>query len=163
MEDLLDRYDRFARSGFGTLMTRDSIAVWDSGTRNVGDMLRVMVPAVRRVVPFGDPQAAGLAGAIIIRDGRASGGAIRENCIPSYWLDGAPVPYTVVASYGPSDLEAVEVYVSPNIPAEMATGRACGVVAYWSRRTPDPQRRGRSVWSLLFVGVIVVASVILFR
>jgi hypothetical protein len=163
MESFLSRYERFARAGFGMFMTRDSIAVWDSRTRSVGDMLRAKVPAVRSVVPFGDPQAPGMAGAIIIRDGRATGGAIRETCIPNYWLDGAPVPYDVVASYGPSDLQAVEVYVSPNIPAEFLTGFPCGVVAYWTRRTPGERQGGRSVWSLLFVGVIVVGSIILFR
>jgi 5-hydroxyisourate hydrolase-like protein (transthyretin family) len=163
MESFLGRYEQFARSGFGTFMTRDSIAVWDSRTQSVGDMLRSVVPAARAVVPFGDPQAPGLGGAILIRSGRASGGRIAGTCIPAYWLDGAPVPYNVVASYGPADLEAVEVYVSPNIPADMATGFPCGVVAYWSRRTPDPQRASRSVWSIVLVGVIVVGSVLLFR
>ncbi|HUF67637.1 MAG TPA: carboxypeptidase-like regulatory domain-containing protein [Longimicrobiales bacterium] len=163
MESFLSRYERFARAGFGMFMTRDSIAVWDSRTRSVGDMLRARVPAVRSVVPFGDPQAPGLGGAIIIRYGRAIGGAIQETCIPSYWLDGAPVPYDVVASYGPSDLEAVEVYVSPQIPGEFTSGSPCGVVAYWSRRTPGEQRRGRSVWSLLFVAAIVTGTIIFFR
>jgi hypothetical protein len=163
MEGFLSRYERFARSGFGTFMTRDSIAVWDSRTRSVGDMLRWRVPAVQAVVPFGDPQASGLAGAILIRSGRASGGQIAGTCIPAYWLDGAPVPYSVVASYAPADLEAVEVYVSPQIPAEFLTGFPCGVVAYWSRRTPDEQRSGRSVWSLLLVGVIVVGTLVLLR
>jgi hypothetical protein len=163
MESFLSRYERFARVGFGMFMTRDSIAVWNSRTRSVGDMLRAKVPAVRRVVPFGDPQAPGLGGAIIIRYGRAIGGSIQEMCIPSYWLDGAPVPYAVVAAYGPSDLEAVEVHVSPNIPAEFLTGLPCGVVAYWSRRTPGEERGGRSVWSLLLVGVIVTGTIIFFR
>jgi hypothetical protein len=163
MESFLGRYERFARAGFGTFMTRDSIAVWDRRTRSVGDMLRAKVPAVRSVVPFGDPQAPGLGGAIIIRYGRAIGGAVQETCMPAYWLDGAPVPYDVVSSYGPSDLEAVEVHVSPQIPGEFTSGFPCGVVAYWSRRTPGEQQGRRSVWSLLLVGVIVAGTLILFR
>lgn len=163
MEGFLDRYGRFARSGFGTFMTRDSIAVWDNRTPSVGEMLRSRVTAVRRVVPFGDPQAPGMAGAIILRFGRASGGVIQETCIPVYYLDGAPVPYEVVSSYAPADLEAVEVYVSPTIPAEFLRGFPCGVVAYWSRRTSGPRRGGTKLWSLLLAAGIVAGTFLFIR
>ncbi len=159
MEGFLSRYERFARSGFGTFMIRDSIAWWETRTRTVGDMLLAKAPQVRSVVPFGDPIARELGGAVIMRGGRASGGVIESVCIPSYYLDGAPVPYTVVSAFGPADLEAVELYVSPQIPAEFLTGFPCGVIAYWSRRTPEERTGRRTVWSVLLGAALVTGTI----
>jgi hypothetical protein len=163
MEGFLSRYERFAKSGFGSFLIRDSIAWWETRTRTVGNMLLARMPQVRSIVPFGDPSARELGGAVVMRGGRASGGVIQSFCIPSYYLDGAPVPYTVVSGFGPADLEAVEAYVSPQIPAEFSSGFPCGVVAYWSRRTPGRQAGGRSVWSVLLVAAIATATIVLLR
>jgi hypothetical protein len=38
------------------------------------------------------------------------------------------------ALYPPEALEAIEVYVSPTIPAEFSEGYPCGVVSLWTRR-----------------------------
>ncbi len=165
MEGFLSRYERFARSGFGTFITRDSIAWWESRVRTIGEMLLAKASQVRSVVPFGDPSARELGGAVVMRGGRASGGEIALTCIPRYYLDGAPVPYEIVSGFGPVDLEAVEVYVSPQIPAEFSSGfpPPCGVVAYWSRRTLGVPKGRRSVWRVLAAAALITGSIFIMR
>ena len=163
MEGFLSRYERFAKMGFGTLMIRDSIASWEGRVMNVGNMLLARAPQVRTIVPYGDPSARELGGAVVMRGGRASGGIIQPYCIPTYYLNGVRVPYEIVSTYGPADLEAVEVYVSPEIPAELSVGRPCGVVAYWSRRTPGRAAIGKPLRPLLLVAAVVIGGFLILR
>lgn len=134
MEEFFERYDRYAKPGFGTFMTRDQIAEWEGRTSSVGMMLLANVAEVRGVSPGGE---------VIMRGGRFSGGVLQEKCIPLYYVDGAQVPYYVAEPLMPADLEAVEVYTSPNVPLELDHGRfPCGVVVYWTRRSPIRQSGG---------------------
>ena len=61
-----------------------------------------------------------------------------------------------MTAYPPELLEGVEVYVRPNIPAELLQGGwPCGVVALWTRREP---RTGPAVagWKKVLVGLGVL-------
>jgi hypothetical protein len=73
------------------------------------------------------------------------------------------VPYIFVSGFGPGDLEAVEVYVSPQIPAEFLSGFPCGVVAYWSRRSPGGHTDRRSLWTKVFVAAVVLVTILVTR
>jgi hypothetical protein len=83
------------------------------------------------------------------------GVVLRGGCNPRYYLDGVEIVrgdpvhrpmggaqastptsqgFNPELSYPPETLEALEVYVSPSIPAEFSQGYPCGVVALWTRR-----------------------------
>lgn len=120
MEAFYRRYDRYAGTGFAAFITRDSIARWEDRVQSTGHMLQWTARAVTRVDPA--------SGEVTLRGG----------CAPVYYLNGTQVSYTMVEPLTPTLLEAVEVYVRPAIPADLARASPCGVVAYWSRRTaPD--------------------------
>jgi hypothetical protein len=165
MEDFLVRHGRFARFGYGGFMTREAIAQWEGRVSNVSDMLRATMFSVRDVVRIHDSanSDSDLAGAVMMYGERFSGGLSQGVCIPRYYLDGAPVPYILVSGFGPGDLEAVEVYVSPQIPAEFLSGFPCGVVAYWSRRSPGGQTSRRSLWTKVFVAAMAVVTILVTR
>jgi len=162
MEDFLVRHRRLAPSGFGGFMTRDSIALWEGRVSSVSGMLQATMASVRDVVRAHDMVSGDtdLAGAVIMYGERFSGGLSQGGCIPRYYLDGAPVPFILVSGFGPGDLEAVEVYVSPQIPAEFSSGFPCGVVAYWSRRSPGAHTNRRTLWTTI-LGVALAAFTIL--
>lgn len=125
MEGFFERYTRYSGTGFAEFMTRDSIARFEDQTQTAGDMLRWTSRSVRSVDPA--------SGEVTLRNG----------CVPTYYLNGARVPYAMVRPLGPTSLEAVEVYVRPAIPAELGSGSPCGVVSYWSRQSP-PDRLPRN-------------------
>lgn len=161
MEGFFSRYARFAQSGYGEFMIRDSIAYWDHRGVTVGDMLLARIHAVRQVVPLGDS----LGGAVVMTGGLVSisrhigpGG-----CIPRYYLDGAVVPYQAVSGFAPQDLEAVEVYVWPRIPAEFNMGSPCGVVVYWRRRSAEGFRAHATIWTVLLLAAAVTGTLVLLR
>lgn len=125
MERFFERYTRYSETGFAEFMTRDSIARFENGTQTAGHMLQWTIQSVRTVDP--------VTGEVTLRSG----------CAPTYYLNGSRVPYAMVRPLGPTMLEAVEVYVRPAIPAELASGSPCGVVSYWSRQSP-PDRLPRN-------------------
>lgn len=125
MEGLFERYTRYSGTGFAEFMTRDSIARFEDRTQTAGHMLQWMSRSVRSVDP--------VSGEVTLRNG----------CAPTYYLNGTRVPYAMVRPLGPTMLEAVEVYVRPAIPAELASDSPCGVVSYWSRQSP-PDRVPRN-------------------
>jgi len=173
MESFFTRFSRYAPSGYGEFMTRDSIAEWENRAGSVGTMLLASMPEVLQVVPNSglipgggaDPSGSFLGGAVVLRNGRfRNGGALQDHCIPQYYLDGVPVPYTVVSAMMPADLEGVELYMSPNIPSRFLTGWPCGVVAYWSRRSPDGHHSGGPTFITgAIVGVLVAIGALLIR
>jgi hypothetical protein len=58
----------------------------------------------------------------------------------------------------PETLEAVEVYVRPNIPAEFFGGDfPCGVVALWTRVEPVENTKSASRWRTWLLGLGIVA------
>jgi hypothetical protein len=59
----------------------------------------------------------------------------------------------------PDQLEAVEVYVRPEIPAEFLQGWPCGVVALWYRRGPDP-RPVAPTWKRVLAGIGLLGLVL---
>lgn len=121
MEDFLGRYARFSTNGFGTFYTRDSLAEWEDRSVSTAGMLALTS------APIWDANE--LSGTVRMTAG----------CTPHYYLDGFPWPSGVpIWTYSPDMLEAVEVYERPTIPAEFLRGFPCGVVAYWTRRAPDP-------------------------
>lgn len=140
MEGFFRRYDRYSGTGFAEFVTRDSIAPWEDRVPSAGHMLGWTTRAVTRVDPA--------SGEVMLRGG----------CEPDYYLNGTPVPYTMVEPLSPTTLEAVEVYVRPSIPADLARGSPCGVVAYWSRRSPPDSPDSTSVSPV--VKTVGVAAVI---
>jgi len=80
--------------------------------------------------------ASALSGGVTLRGISFGEGA----CNPTYFLEGVPMPpETPLWSITPDMLEAIEVYVRPNIPPEYLRGSwPWGVVALWYRRAPDP-------------------------
>lgn len=87
---------------------------------------------------------------------------LRGGCTPSYFIDGFLVPPDAViagqinpmALLPPENLEAVEVYVQPRIPAEFFQGgRPCGVVSLWTRKEPAIAEAGIPSWKKWVVGL----------
>jgi 5-hydroxyisourate hydrolase-like protein (transthyretin family) len=135
MESFFHRQSRFGNSGTGEYITRDMLA------RHEGRM------ETNRIL---------LSSAMSVRALNDGGGVILPHgCNPRYYLnnveivrgDGVHEPMmgadpstpmsfglNLEALYPPEALEAIEVYVSPTIPAEFSEGYPCGVVALWTRR-----------------------------
>ncbi len=135
MDAFFHRQSRFGNSGFGTFLTRNNLARFD-GRVTTGHMLLTSAMAVRYINDEG--------GVVLLHE-----------CNPSYYLNGAEIvrgdpvhepmlavdPVTPLSQginlqlmYAPENLEAVEVYVSPTIPAEFSSGFPCGVIGLWTRR-----------------------------
>jgi len=135
MESFFHRQSRFGNSGSGTFLTRDSLAGYEGRL----DTNRILLMSVRSVRALND------GGGVILPHG----------CNPRYYLNDVEIvrgdavhepmmgadPSTPMswgmnleAMYPPETLEAIEVYVSPTIPAEFSEGYPCGVVALWTRR-----------------------------
>jgi len=167
MASFFERQSRFGLAGMGGFLTRDSIARYE-GRMDTPQMLMASLMEVRSLDTVG----------VILR-GAAGGG-----CLPSYYLNGVEVwtgdpahqSMTGAASsdsgsqgpnpgllFSPEDLEGVEVYVFPTIPAEFNRGFPCGVVALWTRRDPGPGRPQHG-WRriLIAVGILGVALVLSF-
>jgi hypothetical protein len=144
MRQFFQRYDAYSRNGYGEFMTRDSLALWEGKPYTMGQILLANIGSVRGV---------GLDGSVSLhRIGP-------EDCPPVYYLNGMQISDTVAAMFGPQDLEGVEVYVAPNIPGVLGmrpigeSALPCGVVAYWSRVSPEETPRRRTFWTYVGVGV----------
>lgn len=159
MDEFFTRYQMFGPGGYGEFMTRDSIAVWEKMTPSIGDMLLANMPEVRNVTPSGE---------VVVRDGRFSGGVLHQWCIPRYYVDGVPAEYGGVSNLMPGDLEGVELYASPNIPAQFnqpqLDGRPpCGVVLLWTRRSPEEHPAHRSFITGALAGVLLALTLFILR
>lgn len=145
MRQFFDRWSRFADGGFGEFLTRDEIAEWEGRAPTPGHMLLQTGMSTMRVLPDGRVQLRGT----------DVGG---QYCSPAYAVNGVMLPEgQPVPPFGVSDLEAVEVYVRPNIPVELTRGEfPCGIVAYWTRVSPDPDPPTRSRWT--YVGAALVGA-----
>ncbi len=167
MASFFERQARFGLAGTGGFLTRDSIARYE-GRTDTPQMLMASLMEVRSL-----DNTIG----VILR-----GAALPGGCIPTYYLNGAEVwrgmpahqSMTGGASAGsgdqgpnpgllfsPEDLEGVEVYVFPTIPAEFNRGFPCGVVALWTRRDAGPGRPGRGLRRILFGGAVLAIALIL--
>ena len=141
MRPFLDRWAQFERPGFGEFMTRDSIAEYEGWVLNTGHMLLLNTLSVRMVTPDG-------------------GVILRRGCRPRYFVNGAPAGGAARRLF-PGDLEGVEIYTRPNIPADLNQGGfPCGVVLYWTRVSPDPDPPRRSIWTPLVVGVGIALGIL---
>jgi hypothetical protein len=158
VRDFLQRYDAYSRNGYGEFMTRDSIAKWERKVFNIGEMLLMNMFAVREV---------NLDGSVKLR--KIGQGDCSNLGGLHYFLNGIVVPYSVVEVLAPSDLEGVEVYTAPNIPGQLGsrvageTSYPCGVVAYWTRVSPDEHPPRRTIWTYLGVGAAIGVAIFLAR
>lgn len=63
----------------------------------------------------------------------------QRNCLPAFFMDGAPVDPSVVWLQPPRDLDGVEVYSGPaTVPPELNRYGSCGAIVLWTR-TPPPR------------------------
>lgn len=166
MSSFFDRITRFGQSGMGGFLTRDSIARYEGGM-NTPQMLMASMMEVRSM----DTQG------VILR-----GGAMPGGCTPTYYLNGvevwrgAPAHQSMAGGGGspsiaqgdnpglifaPEDLEGVEVYVFPTIPAEFNRGFPCGVVSLWTRRDPGKGRPDYPWRRILVVGGILLGALLM--
>ncbi len=152
MENFFTRYARFG-SGYGQFMTRDSIAQWESRVPDVGEMLMADLPEAIGVVPLSNMD---MGGAVILS-------SMGSKCVPRYYLNGSPVPYSTMSGLAPEDLEAVEIYVRPNIPAEFQQSFPCGVVVEWTRRSPGGHLTHPTYITGAIVAVLVAVGALLIR
>lgn len=145
--DVYDRLDRMRRLGLGDVFDRDDID--RAGVSRVSHLISLLPGA--RLQPI-----AGRVGAAELRLHR------RNNCAPSYYIDGirTPMESMSVDDYvSLTAVEALEVYRRmTTLPGEFADERAqnCGAVAIWTRRGPpghDPFG-----WRRLFVLVGFVSA-----
>ena len=130
-------YDR-TRRGIGRFVTRDEILA-----RNLFQMSDVFT---------------GMAGVRVTRGGRpGSEGVVllRGGCMADVYVDGLRLlpPVSVDNLVQPLDVEAVEVYSGPEIPAAYRT-TSCGAVLIWTR-VPNPGVPGSP---LTWRRVLVVAG-----
>jgi hypothetical protein len=140
LDDLYNRMSKYAKSGFGEFITRDSMVSYDNRGMTTSTMIsmRAFRTPTQCTMPVSTSQPAS--------DPRTD-----------YYLNGAPfIPSdTTTAPDGlarsisdelaPHVLEAIEVYLAPTIPAEFVTpmfqgeqrriyGMPCRVVVFWTRR-----------------------------
>jgi len=168
MEGFLRRYAQFSGSGYGDFMIRDSIATWEGRAPSTGHMLALTVPSVREVLSGGSNN-----GQVILRGVTPpTGMGAPGRCVPVYFMDGSRVPPEAVAGgdinpmsmYPPEGLEAVEVYVQPNIPGEFLQGGwPCGVVALWTRRDHNAPGSGIPGWKKFLAGACLVLLALIAR
>jgi Carboxypeptidase regulatory-like domain len=143
MREFFDRWARFGESGFGEFLTRDDIAEFEDHAITTAHMLLLNTLSVRGVSLEGELE-------------------LRGRCAPTYYLDGMQVPFRPEVL--PQDLEGVEIYNRPNIPADLNQGGwPCGVVAYWTRRSPEPDGPRRGLWTAAAVGTLGVIMLLLSR
>lgn len=138
MDPFFERYAKFGGSGYSEIMTRDSLRRWQGKVQNTGQMLQWSTPLVR----LADP----ITGAM----------TLRGSCTPTYYLNGALVPYEDVQSLSPVLLEGVEVYLRPAIPAALGRGDPCGVVSFWSRQSPPDKLPPNKIGRKLAIFVVIV-------
>jgi hypothetical protein len=166
MEGFLQRYAQYSRSRYGEFMIRDSIAAYEGQYTSTGHMLAMRFTSIRDVVSGGSRYGQ------VTLQGMTSptGFGAPGRCIPTYFIDGSRIPPEAMADgminpmamYPPEMLEAVEVYVRPNIPAEFMQGHwPCGVVALWARRAPGAPGEGIPVWKKFLAGVSILMLVLI--
>lgn len=115
------RLDQYQKSGYGRFITREDIERWRLPRIS---LYLAGVPGVRlRYGNLGD----------VWIQMRGFG----RPCRPTLYLDGlemsnSPVPLDQLVH--PDDLEGVEIYRSPTIPAEFSDTRGCGVIVAWTRQ-----------------------------
>jgi len=168
MEGFLRRYAQYSGSGMGDFMIRDSIAAYEGRSPSTGHMLALTVPSVREVLSGGSNN-----GEVILRGVTPpTGMGAPGRCFPVYFMDGSRVPPEAVAGgdinpmsmYPPEGLEAVEVYVQPNIPGEFLQGGwPCGVVALWTRRDHNAPGSGIPGWKKFLAGASLILLALIAR
>ena len=121
MEPLFSRMSRMRTHG--SIMLRDTIARYDEQGFSTAWMLTHFT-----------------SGLVQTRNSLGTSILTVQGCggPPQMYINGAFMPsgmFSVADAYPPSTLEAVEVYRSPEIPAELNRGRwPCAVIVLWTRR-----------------------------
>jgi hypothetical protein len=139
MEALYRRYARWATSGFGDFLTRDSLAKYEDQGIATNVLMLMKMPRVNQFHVV------------------SGGVTVGRSCYPDYYLNGFPWPAGVpIWSFTPDMLEAIEVYEWPEVPPELhipgpGGNYSCGIVAYWTRQAPDP-RPGMPTWKKVLAG-----------
>jgi len=130
-------FERRRRYLGGTFMTREEIE--ERNPLVFTDLLR-MVPGARvvPVSPYGN------------------GVVFRGGCVPELWLDGIRTIPTrdLDAFLRPMDIEAMEIYRGPSLPAEFGPS-SCGAIVVWTR-AGEPGPGDRSFWKrfLVVAGIV---------
>jgi hypothetical protein len=117
----LDAFEQRRRVGLGRFITRAQIKA--RGPLVLSDMLRG--------IPGIELSRTNITGRMTLRFAR------RNDCPPTYYVDGQYMPNFNIDDVPPHDIEGVELYEGfAGLPAEFAkqTGvQACGVVVIWTR------------------------------
>jgi outer membrane receptor for ferrienterochelin and colicin len=113
-------FERRRERGFGTYFTREDIEA--RAPYVLTDLLRT-VPGVRVITagPFGEKAV-----------------RLRGNCRPEIIMDGIRTSIDADLDYvlQPMDVEAVEVYKGPQMPAQFGSN-PCGAIVVWTRVPPN--------------------------
>lgn len=75
----------------------------------------------------------GLRGPTSLAPGSGTSGQTSSGCEPTIYLDGAPIPSFRANDVPPSDIEAIEVYEGPAVPARFRSLGGCGSLVIWTR------------------------------
>ena len=138
-------FERRRRSLSGTFITREEIE--DRRPFRFTDLLRTVPGA--RLVP-----ARHLGYQVLLRGG----------CVPLLVMDGLRIGADPELDLfvQPADVEAVEIYHSPNVPVEFGMN-TCGAIVVWTRRG-EPTGDRDSLWRrLLFVVGVLSLTILLTR
>jgi len=136
-------FERRRERGFGTYFTREDIE--SRAPRVLTDLLRT-VPGLRVI-------STGQFGENAVR--------LRGNCRPEIIVDGirTSIDRDLDQVLPPMDVEAVEVYKGPQMPAEFG-GNSCGAIVVWTRVPPNTGGVGLT-WKRvgITVGFILLAYI----
>jgi len=138
-------FERRRASLSGTFITREEIE--DRRPFRFTDLLRTVPGA--RLVP-----ARHLGYQVLLRGG----------CVPVLVMDGLRIGADPELDLfvQPADVEAVEIYHSPNVPVEFGIN-TCGAIVVWTRRG-EPTGDRDSLWRrLLFVVGVLSLTILLTR
>lgn len=134
-------FDERRRQGRGTFITREDIE--NRRPFYVSDLLRA-APGVR-LVP--------------VRGGSGYDVRMRNGCVPDLWIDGVRTSGSAGLDtfLNASDLEALEVYHSGEVPPRFGNA-PCGAVIAWTRvPTVEPGRRGFWTRFVIAAGFVSLA------
>jgi hypothetical protein len=89
---------------------------------------------------------------------------LRGGCVPDLWLDGARLGATgdLDMYVRSEDVEAVEIYRGPQVPAEFSWS-SCGAIIVWSRRGEPNAEGGSLERQLLLAGSFLLLVLFFWR
>lgn len=131
-------YERLQRRLGGYFITREQIE--RIRPRVLTDLL-LSVPGLQLVELLDGTRTVRFRNAMATRIAAAPRPRVEPDCPPQVFLDGSrtSVGFGLDREVRPDDVEGIEVYSGPSVPAVFAGLQArCGVIAIWLRRTLAP-------------------------